>query len=207
MIYLAHQEKLQLSHSDIATTNDVLKIPFDDLVTYFRSNEVSSYLFPSNRIMVDIVPYKLMASNIDIMKGASGEHTTVFTDVRIDNGSARGVLSFGTLFKAQKVSYVYGIEFYGTDVISAQRHMARHMSDLQQKATGEICLMMFVQNDFPQKIADEICLKYGMQRVNCPDTQYAQWDFQSEVVIEFDILEQYKSFQRSAEFKQYLRTT
>ena len=62
------------------------------------------------------------------------------------------MLSFGTLFRAQKVSYVYGIEFYGTDVISVKRHIIKHMTELKQRASG-------------------------------------QWDFQTESVIERDLIQ------------------
>ena len=189
MLYLVHLGSQQLPRRDIETVDDVFQIPFDDLVAYFRSSDVTSYLFPSGRIMVDIVPYKLLASNIDIMKTYSSHHTVAFTDVRIENGSARGVLSFGTLFRAQKVSYVYGIEFYGTDVISVQRHIIKHMTELKQRAYGEVCFMMFVQNDFPRKLADELCLKYGMERANGPGSQCKKWDFQTESVIERDLIQ------------------
>ena len=137
--------------------------------------------------MVDVVPYKLMESNIALMNDYSGDHTKAYSDVRLDNGVAMGMLSFGTLFRAQKVSYVYGIELYGSDVNSVQRHIVRHLSELQQKANGSVCVFLFVQDDFPQQVADDICKKYGMKRENYPGTDYNQWNFQQEIVVERDL--------------------
>ena len=191
MIYIVQLENVLLPWRDLDTSHLVLKIPFDNLATYFNSSDISRYLFPHQRIMVDIVPYKLMESNIPLMNDFSSGHTKAYTDVREENGGIRGMLSFGTLFRAQKVSYVYGIEIYGTDVSSVQRHIVRHLSELQQSANGSVCLMLFVQDDFPQNIADEICFKYGMERVNYPGAEYCQWNFQKEVVIERDILRNY----------------
>ena len=179
-------ENLQFRWCDSKTTHQVLQIEFINLAPYFQSMSISSYLFPSNRIVVDIVPYQLMESNLALMNEYSGTHTAVFSDVRVENGTVRGLLSFGTVFRTQKVSFVYSIEMYGTDAVSIQRHITRHLSALQQNTCGSVCLMVFVQNDFPQKVADELCLKYGMSRVNYTGTQYTQWNFKKEIVIESD---------------------
>ena len=171
-------EKFYPRRPDIKLTQKVFQMPFEELSTYFRSEDTKGYLFPHQRVMVDIVPYKLFGSSIALMKEMSGDHTKAFSDVRIEKGVTRGLLSFGTLFRAQKVEYVYGIEFYGTDAKSIRRHIMRHLFELHQNAYGSICLMLFVQEYFPQKVADDICTENGMKRVNCLGTSYPQWNFQ-----------------------------
>ena len=48
------------------------------------------------------------------MEQMSSDHTVAFSDVHSGENSAGGLLSFGTLFRGQKVDYVYGIEIYGS---------------------------------------------------------------------------------------------
>ena len=122
-----HQENKTIQEPDVAAADTVVPIAFGDVAKFFTSNGIRNYLFPYKRILVDMVPYKLMKSNTFRMKDISGEHTRVFSDVTVGNNGEKGILSFGTLFKAQKVSYVYGIELYGTDIDSIRKHIAKHI--------------------------------------------------------------------------------
>ena len=121
LVYILHQENKKKQEPDIAAADTVLPIAFDDVAKYINTEGIRNYLFPYKRILVDMVPYKLMESNTIRMQEISGEHTRVFSDVTDGYGGANGILSFGTLFKAQKVSYVYGIEIYGTDIDSIKK--------------------------------------------------------------------------------------
>ena len=127
MVYILHQENKDKQEPDIAAADTVLPIASDDVAKNINTEGIRNYLLPYKRIMVDIVPYTLMESNTIRMQEISGEHTRVFSDVTFGNNSAKGILSFGTLFKAQKVSYVYGIEIYRADIDSTRKHIIKHM--------------------------------------------------------------------------------
>lgn len=184
LIHLMQLENVCILPSDINSSNKVLSLTFSQLSTYLRSEEICNYLFPYNRILVDIVPYRLLEGNLCLMEEISGDHTVAFSDVHLEDNSARGLLSFGTIFRGQKVNYVYGIEIYGSDVNSVRKHFARHISYLKQRANGSVCFHVFSFDNFPKKLAGEICQQFGMERVNYPGTPYPQWNIQTEVLGE-----------------------
>ena len=81
------------------------------------------------------------------------------------------------------------LKFTGRDVNSVRKHIARHIAYLKQRANGSVCLFIFSFDNFPKKLAGEICQQFGMERVNYPGTRYPQWNWGTEVLgeIPFDI--------------------
>ena len=179
-------ENIHIQKRDMANVDTVLPLVFNDVAKYINSEDLRNYLFPYKRILVDMVPYKLMESNTIRMQDISGEHTRVFSDVTDENKGAKGILSFGTLFKAQKVSYVYGIEIYGTDIDSIRKHIAKHISTMMENASGSVCIMFFIQENIPGNAINDICLDFAMERENYPGTKYPIWNIQSTYLTEQD---------------------
>ena len=184
LVFSLETENLHLREADKKQTTEVKPIPFDDVATYISSKETSSYLFPHGRILVDYTPYKLLKTNVLLMKQASSNHTEAFSDVRIENGSVRGSLSFGSVFKAQTVSYVYNIEIYGNDPVSVKLHIMKHLIMLKQKVNGSICFMLVAQEGCPVNIIDDTCREYGLSRVN-HGQKHSKWQFRKESLFEF----------------------
>ena len=185
------QENKTIQEPDVAGADTVFPIVFDDVAKFFKSNGLSNYLFPYNRISVDMVPYKLMESNTIRMQEISGEHTRVFSDVTDGKNGAKGILSFGTLFKAQKVYHVYGIEIYGTDIDSIRKHIAKHILALKENTSGSVCIMFFLQENVPADVINDMCLDFAMERVNYPGTKYPNWNIQSTYLTEQDFPQTY----------------
>ena len=186
LVYIMDLENIHIQERDMAAVDTVLPIAFNDVAKYINSEDLRNYLFPYKRILVDMVPYKLMESNTIRMQEISGEHTRVFSDVTDGKNGAKGILSFGTLFKAQKVSYVYGIEIYGTDIDSIRKHILKHVSALKENASGSVCIMFFIQENIPGNAIKDICLDFTMERVNFPGTKYPIWNIQSTYLTEQD---------------------
>ncbi|MEW8547764.1 MAG: hypothetical protein AB2693_30010 [Candidatus Thiodiazotropha sp.] len=134
--------------------------------------------------MVDYTPYKLVETNVSLMKQTSSNHTEAFSDVRFENGSVRGSLSFCSVFKAQTVSYVYNIEIYGNDPPSVRLHIMKHLMVLKQKMEGSVCFMVIAQEGFPLDIIDDTCREYGLTRVN-QGQKHSKWQFKKESLFEF----------------------
>ena len=184
LVYILHQENKKIQESDVAAADTVLPIAFGDVAKYINTEGIRNYLFPYKRILVDMVPYKLMESNTTRMQELSGEHTRVFSDVTDGNDGTKGILSFGTLFKAQKVSYVYGIEIYGTDIDSIRKHIIKHMLALKKSTSGSVFMMFFIQENLPGNALNNACFQFAMESVNYPGTKYPKWNFQNTYLIE-----------------------
>ena len=118
------------------------------------------------------------------MQEISGEHTKVFSDVTFGNNSVKGILSFGTLFKAQKVSYVYGIEIYGADIDIIRKHIIKHMLGLEKSTSGSVFMMFFIQENLPRNAINDDCFQFAMESLNFPGTKYPKWNFQNTYLIE-----------------------
>ena len=166
-IYMMEIENILLSETDLTDVDKILKIPLDDVVMFIRSDDIRKYLFPYKRKLLDMVPYKLMESNIVRMNELSSARTNAFSDIAVDKTGIRCVVSFGTLFKTPKVSYVYGVDKYGTDEESIRKHIFRHASVLKRLGTGSACMMFFIQENIEKfgKVANDICNRLSMKHV------------------------------------------
>ena len=58
----------------------------------------------------------------------------MFTDVRLESGKQKGVLSFGTSCKVPAFSCRHTIDVYGSDSDSFERHVQKHLSRLKEWA-------------------------------------------------------------------------
>ena len=181
LVYIMDLENIHIQERDMPAVDTVLPIAFNDVAKYINCEDLRNYLFPYKRILVDMVPYKLMESNTIRMKDISVEHTRVFSDVTDGKNGTKGILSFGTLFKAQKVSYVYGIEIYGTDIDSIRKHILKHVSALKENASGSVCIMFFIQENIPGNAINDICLDFEMERVNYPGTKIPYLEYSTYV--------------------------
>ena len=141
------------------------------LKTCLQSEYRKSHLFPGKRISINSVPYKLMESNIPLIMNDS--HTTAFSNVDFESGSCKGLLSFGTLFRVQKFSYQYTVDIYGNDRDSVRRHVLRHLSELNRKASGSVCVLFPFQKELSPEHVDKIFLEFGSKRANMPGSEDA----------------------------------
>ena len=119
------------------------------------------------------------------MNELSSARTNAFSDIAVDKTGIRGVVSFGTLFKTI-VSYVYGMEMYGTDEESIRKHIFRHASVLKRLGTGSACMMFFIQENIEKfgKVSNDICNRLSMKHVIYTDRVYPYWNFQNIFLYE-----------------------
>lgn len=65
----------------MTTLDQVMSISFKQLSDYICTPVFSNYLFPYERIIVDLIPYQLKKFNIFYMTEMSSSHTVAFSDV------------------------------------------------------------------------------------------------------------------------------
>ena len=134
------------------------------LTEYLTSTDVKKYLFPEDRIIVDYVPFKLLSSNISLMRGP-GDVTTIFSDVRILNNQHAGLLSFGTFYPVSgQNKFLCIIEMYGTDESSLKKHAAGHLKRIAQKADDITSIVMSVDRKISTEIVDEVFKEFAVTR-------------------------------------------
>ena len=110
------------------------------------------------------MPYKLLSSNVPLMRGP-GDVTAIFSDVRIDNNQSAGLLSFGTLYQVNgRDKFRCTIEMYGTDVSSLKKHAVAHLKRIVQNANDVTSIGMFIDKTISTEIVDEIFKEFDVTR-------------------------------------------
>ena len=139
----------------------VVTVVDDCLLTkYLTSQTTAKYLFPQDRVIINFMPYRLFASNVLLMSQLA-RFTEVFTDVHIESGKHKGLLSFGTSYKIPAFSCLYIINIYGSDISSFERHVKKHLSRLKQKTEDTAAVTLIVDETFPEEMIEELLQKYG----------------------------------------------
>ena len=154
------KETFRASVSEISITTE------KDLTSYFECYESVSYLFPSGRILVNAVPYRMMGSNVRLIMENAGKFTEMYTNVAKRNQTYTGLLSVGTVYPVKIPNYAYNIELYGEDFSSLEEHICRHLKRITDRTYGIVSIYVFVDPDkrlLPQLIS-EIMGKYGVTK-------------------------------------------
>ena len=147
----------QLSSFDEET--QAVTVVDDSLLTEYITT-YSAYLFPEDRVIIDFEPYRLLASNVPLINQPAGVRE-VFTDVHIQSGKHKGLLSFGTSIRVPAFSTRLTIDVYGNDTDSFERHVLKHLSRLKHKTEDTAAATLFVDETFPVEMVDEVLQRYG----------------------------------------------
>ena len=155
--------------------------------TYFNSRLVQDYLWPERRMIVDMVPLKTINSNLRYIKGPNG-FPAVFSDIRTEDGRCCGLLSFGTVYEAQKHPYHVNIDIFGDDTRSLMEHIVRHLLVLKSKVKGEAAILVIVQVDFDMEKLDFVFESFGIKRKIWYDSTKPSYRYSQLFVYERDAL-------------------
>ena len=161
--YPLDPEHLKIIQKNETAVQGPIVVTDDLLVSYIRSKTISQYLFPKDRIVVNSVPYRVLESNIPLLK-EQGDMTVILSDVNTNSSSPQGILSIGTIFPVRNPSYAFNIEIYGSDYPSIRAHIVKHLirlKDIRPKLTS---VYVFVDEDFPFAVVDKIFLEFGISR-------------------------------------------
>ena len=132
----------------------------NELSTYITSPGISTHLFPSDRIIVNFVPFRLIDTNIQFMRGPM-KFTKVFSDIRTTSDGYEGLLSFGILYEVQVVPYRYEINMFGSDLRSFKAHVVKHLERLKDTAHGSSHVVVALDERFPPDMVKSVFKDLG----------------------------------------------
>lgn len=154
---------INLTTLDAELKADLLDISDSVLETYFTSDNIRKNLFPNGHVVVDTVPFKILASNIAAIRGPDNS-SVVYSDVQMADDKFTGLLSFGTLYKVKQPAFQYTIEIYGNDKDCLRIHLAGHIRRFVKEADGITCLALYIGKHFKTEWIDEILSDYGVSK-------------------------------------------
>ena len=162
MYYFAGQG-LRFLDEDIRNTNRLNIVSDIQLSQYFKSKEISQYISPGGRLIVDAVPYKLIEANIQSMVQPR-EFTVVYSDIKEEADKCSGLLSFGLVFPTPQPQYKYVLDMFGSDTKSLRIHIVKHLLRLREKTDGVTAMLVFVPEELDIRLVDTVFEEYGITR-------------------------------------------
>ena len=170
-LYCMDVHKITLGELDIQQAMRLTTATDTHLARYFKSHDISKYISPQGRMIVDMVPLKMISSNIRFMKGPEG-YTSVFSDIRMENDKCAGLLSFGTVFPIPRPPFHCNLDIFGSDTKTLKQHILRHLMVMQGKVKGEVAILVMVQEDFDMDKLDGVFEDFGIKRKIWYDSTY-----------------------------------
>ena len=159
-----------------------------DISSYFSSEKIRTYLSAEGHMIIDMVPLRMIQSNIKYMTGPKGL-TAIYTDLRIENDQCRGLLSFGTVFPVINPPFHYNLDIFGSDTSTLKEHIVRHLMFMQPKVTDVVGVLIMAQEDFDMQQLDKVFEDFGVQRKIWFDSTYPTLKYSKLFLYESDILD------------------
>ena len=183
-MYSVEPGEMKSRNTDDQLNVDLENIPDTALETLITSEEFRQYLFPSDRLVVDTVPYQLMKANVPILRGPDNDRTVVFSDVRKENDTLAGVLSFGILYRVKQPSFQYTIEIYGKDETSLTKHLMGHLKNVIETTDGETYMITFTEKHIQTKVINKTLSDFGVKRTFVRDPVTSEILFTEQFLFE-----------------------
>ena len=149
--------------TDIKEASQLPTISESNLSKYFKSKAMCDYLAPEGRMLIDVVPYKMIDANISFMMQPR-QYMEVYSDVNQSEDTYSGLLSFGLLFPIARPQYKYMVDLFGTDYQSLRSHIVKHLMRLKRETTGVTALLIYVSDEFDVKKLDDLMSEFGITR-------------------------------------------
>ena len=156
-----------------------------DISTYFSSEKTKDYISAEGHMIIDMVPLRMMPSNIPYMTGPKG-FTAVYSDIRIEDDQCRGLLSFGTVFPVKKPPFHYNLDIFGSDTLTLKEHIVRHLMFMRPKITGVVGILAMVQEDFDMQHLDKVFEDFGVKRKIWYDSTFPNLKYSQLFLFESD---------------------
>ena len=138
----------------------IRNISDSELSTYITSNKISKYLFPSDRLIVNFVPFRLIETNVKLIRDPM-KFTEIFSDLSTENDSCSGLLSFGIVYPIEAVPYRYEINMFGADLGSFNAHIIKHLQRLKNTSRGCSIVVVVLDERFPSAMVNSVLQDFG----------------------------------------------
>ena len=184
-LYCVNVPNTVLSDLDKSGAMNLKTVTEADISIYFSSEKIRTYISPEGHMIIDMVPLRMIPSNIRYMTGPKG-YTAVYSDIRIENDKCRGLLSFGTVFPVINPPFHYNLDIFGSDTSTLKEHLVRHLMFMQPKVTDVVGVMPMVQEDFDMQELDKVFEDFGVQRKIWYDSTYPTLKYSQLFLFEND---------------------
>ena len=154
---------MTLSEKDTRNTAKLNIVTDLHLSLFFKTKAIRDYISPSGRMIVDAVPYKMIQSNIQSIRGPK-EFKSIYSDIKSDTDKCTGLLSVGTVFPIPHPQYKYMLDIFGSDTSSLKTHIVKHLIRLKEKTKGITAMLVYVPDEFDLEKVDVIFQEFGIVR-------------------------------------------
>ncbi|KAK3577190.1 hypothetical protein CHS0354_037530 [Potamilus streckersoni] len=138
-----------------------------EVKAYFDTEAIRKYLFPQDRMIVGLVPYRLLSSNLALL---DKKNIVCVSDVKVDDEIVSGLLSIATFYKVSRPGYAYVLELYGTDMNSVRYHLLSHLDFIAKTLDDVVYILFFVDKQCQQEKISDVSAECGL--VNWIDSDY-----------------------------------
>ena len=164
---------MKIRYADAKLDSSLEHITDAALEALITSEDTKHYLFPSERVVVDTVPYQLMKANVPLMRGPNNS-IVAFSDVRKESDTYSGLLSFGTLYRIKQPAFQYTVELDGKDESSLGIHLSSHLKNLIERVDDKTCIVFYLGKHIPVETIDTIMSEYGIKRDSSSNAYFTE---------------------------------
>lgn len=161
--YYFSGEGIVISEAGFQNASELQTMSANELSLYFQSRTVREYLSPEGIMIVDVVPYQMIDSNIPMMMQPK-QYSAVYSDIKMTGVKCTGLLSFGLLYPTPRPEYTYRLDIFGEDAESLKIHILKHLIRVKEKTTGITAMLVYVSETCDLEQVDKVFEEFGILR-------------------------------------------
>lgn len=135
---------------------------FEALLT---SKHLTKYLFPQDRMLISLMPYKPLLQNVHHL---FGQDYVMYSDItNTGNREGVGLLTTSSYFPGSTFQCVLNIDVFGTDISTLDSHILAHLTHWKKEVNnGRVLLYLCSEEDMPlQKRVESMFQRHGVTLV------------------------------------------
>ncbi|XP_053403079.1 uncharacterized protein LOC123555941 [Mercenaria mercenaria] len=170
---IAEKQHLETYISDITGIDEILQ-KLEGIPAAYLSEPYSNYLFPEGRIIVDLVPMRLIESNLKLLSRGS---TVFVSDVHInpsecnkltllDNPQVKGILTASSAYCTRDFTeMVLILDVFGRDLSNFNSHVACHLKRLSESTPQQVNFIIFSSKGCDSSVVDYTLGQFGIKKL------------------------------------------
>ncbi|XP_053404074.1 histidine N-acetyltransferase-like [Mercenaria mercenaria] len=170
---IAEKQHVETSISDIKRIDGSLQ-KLEGIPALYLSEPYSNYLFPEGRIIVDLVPMRLIESNLKL---AQGGNTVFVSDVQIssneykklntfDTPQVKGILTASSVYCTRDFAeMVLILDVFGSDLSTFNNHVAFHLKRLRESTPQQVHFKIYTSKGCDCSVIDYTLAQFGIKKL------------------------------------------